>query len=67
MSPIYDLIIKSLFKLVSSLFFFKSLKVIILGGHIDSWDVGTGSMDDGAGVMIAWQVCIAHSCGISLS
>lgn len=32
------------------------LKVVIFGGHIDTWDVGTGSMDDGGGVMIAWQV-----------
>jgi len=35
---------------------FVQLKLIVLGGHIDSWDVGTGSMDDGGGVMIAWQV-----------
>jgi len=33
-------------------------QVVIFGGHIDSWDVGTGSMDDGAGVMIAWEVGI---------
>ena len=31
-------------------------QTIIFGGHSDTWDVGTGSMDDGAGVMIAWQV-----------
>jgi carboxypeptidase Q len=30
-------------------------QVVIFGGHLDSWDVGTGSMDDGGGVMIAWQ------------
>jgi carboxypeptidase Q len=28
---------------------------VIFGGHIDTWDVGSGSMDDGGGVMIAWQ------------
>ena len=28
-------------------------QVIILGGHLDSWDPGTGSIDDGAGIAIA--------------
>lgn len=28
---------------------------IVLGGHIDSWDVGTGAMDDGGGCVAAWQ------------
>jgi Zn-dependent M28 family amino/carboxypeptidase len=28
-------------------------QVIIVGGHIDSWDPGTGAIDDGAGVAIA--------------
>lgn len=26
-------------------------KIILLGGHLDSWDVGHGAHDDGAGVM----------------
>lgn len=26
---------------------------IILGGHLDSWDLGTGALDDGAGVAIS--------------
>jgi carboxypeptidase Q len=30
-------------------------QTVIFGGHIDTWDVGTGSMDDGGGVIIAWQ------------
>ena len=29
---------------------------VIFGGHIDSWDVGTGAMDDGGGVIVSWQV-----------
>ncbi len=28
-------------------------QVILLGGHLDSWDPGTGSIDDGAGIAIA--------------
>jgi len=30
-------------------------EVIVLGGHIDSWDVGQGAMDDGGGCVVAWE------------
>jgi carboxypeptidase Q len=30
-------------------------EVIVMGGHIDSWDVGQGAVDDGGGVVAAWQ------------
>jgi carboxypeptidase Q len=30
-------------------------EIIVLGGHIDSWDVGTGAMDDGGGSVVAWE------------
>ncbi|MFV1884974.1 MAG: M28 family metallopeptidase [Balneola sp.] len=30
-------------------------EIIVLGGHIDSWDVGTGMMDDGGGCVAAWE------------
>ncbi len=30
-------------------------EVVVLGGHIDSWDVGQGAMDDGGGVIAAWE------------
>jgi Zn-dependent M28 family amino/carboxypeptidase len=30
-----------------------SLAPILVGGHLDSWDQGTGAIDDGAGVAIA--------------
>ncbi|MGD8278930.1 MAG: M28 family metallopeptidase [Gemmatimonadota bacterium] len=30
-------------------------QVIVMGGHSDSWDVGTGAMDDGGGVVAAWE------------
>ena len=28
-------------------------QVVVIGGHLDSWDPGTGAIDDGAGVAIA--------------
>ncbi len=30
-------------------------EIVVFGGHIDSWDVGTGAMDDGGGMVIAWE------------
>jgi Zn-dependent M28 family amino/carboxypeptidase len=30
----------------------KSNEVVAIGGHLDSWDLGTGALDDGAGVAI---------------
>ncbi|MEO8576826.1 MAG: M28 family metallopeptidase [Gemmatimonadales bacterium] len=30
-------------------------EVVVLGGHIDSWDVGQGAMDDGGGCVVAWE------------
>lgn len=29
--------------------------IVLLAGHLDSWDVGTGAVDDGAGVAIAME------------
>lgn len=30
----------------------KAGEVVVIGGHLDSWDLGTGAIDDGAGVAI---------------
>jgi carboxypeptidase Q len=30
-------------------------EVLVLGGHIDSWDVGTGASDDGGGAIVTWE------------
>ncbi len=30
-------------------------EIVVMGGHIDSWDVGQGAMDDGGGCFSAWH------------
>jgi carboxypeptidase Q len=30
-------------------------EVVVVGGHFDSWDVGTGSTDDGGGCVVTWD------------
>jgi carboxypeptidase Q len=30
-------------------------EVVLVGGHLDSWDVGTGASDDGVGCIVTWE------------
>lgn len=34
----------------------RSDEVVVVGGHIDSWDVGQGAHDDGGGCIVSWEV-----------
>ena len=43
----------------------KPEEVVVLGGHIDSWDVGQGAMDDAGGCVAAWEaVRLMHQLGL---
>jgi len=30
-------------------------EVVVVGGHLDSWDVGAGASDDGGGCVVTWE------------
>src|SRR5580658_7845673 len=43
----------------------KPEEIVIVSGHIDSWDVGQGAMDDGGGAVSAWEaVRLMHHLGL---
>ncbi|HYK90769.1 MAG TPA: M20/M25/M40 family metallo-hydrolase [Acidobacteriota bacterium] len=33
----------------------KPEEIVVIGGHLDSWDVGTGAVDDGGGCLVTWS------------
>jgi Zn-dependent M28 family amino/carboxypeptidase len=40
-------------------------EIVVMGGHSDSWDVGEGAHDDGAGIIAAWQaLTLIHDLGL---
>lgn len=40
-------------------------EVVVMGGHIDSWDVGQGAMDDAGGSVAAWEALrLMHTLGL---
>jgi hypothetical protein len=36
----------------------KPEEIVVLGGHLDSWDVGQGAEDDGVGAIASWQALV---------
>jgi len=43
----------------------KPAEIVVLGGHIDSWDVGQGAQDDGSGIMATLEaVNVIHRLGL---
>lgn len=40
-------------------------EVVVMGGHIDSWDVGQGAQDDGSGIMATMEAArLIHELGL---
>eukprot|EP00899_Mesostigma_viride_P004825 jgi/Mesvir1/14343/Mv09751-RA.1 len=42
-------------------------ELVLFGAHMDSWDVADGAVDDGGGVLAAWEALrLLHALGIKL-
>src|SRR5271170_8408590 len=42
-----------------------SSEIVVIGGHIDSWDVGSGAQDDGSGIITALEAAhLIHQLGL---
>src|SRR5205085_6854757 len=40
-------------------------QVVVVSGHLDSWDLGTGAIDDGAGVAVSMEAAnLIHKLGL---
>ncbi|KAI5061054.1 hypothetical protein GOP47_0023559 [Adiantum capillus-veneris] len=43
----------------------KPEEVVVFGGHMDSWDIADGAMDDGGGAYVSWEaIRLIHSLGL---
>jgi len=43
----------------------KPEEIVVIGGHIDSWDVGAGAQDDGSGIITALEAAhLIHKLGL---
>lgn len=43
----------------------KPEEIVVMGGHIDSWDVGAGAQDDGSGIMASLEAAaVIHKLGL---
>ena len=43
----------------------KPEQIVVIGGHIDSWDVGAGAQDDGSGIITALEAAhLIHNLGL---
>jgi Zn-dependent M28 family amino/carboxypeptidase len=40
-------------------------EIVLIGGHLDSWDLGTGATDDGAGIAIIFGAARLIACRIA--
>ncbi|KAL3702274.1 hypothetical protein R1sor_020296 [Riccia sorocarpa] len=43
----------------------KPEELVVIGGHMDSWDIADGAMDDGGGAFVSWEaIRLIHELGL---